>query len=289
MDGPAEFLRVYGKFGFVEADGTTGIVPWKNITLPPDLPLVAGAISDLYPKSGGKPIDGVFVLDPSAIAALMQITGPIRLQELQRPLTAANTQAFIERGQYELPQQERLDLIDVIAQTTVSELLAGSMPSPPALGHIFGPVIADGGLMAWSANADEEALFTALRMDGSFATLAGDDEVYLAVNNAGANKIDAYARRTVEVDDVGATIVLSNDAPPSGLADYVIGNQDDLPWGTNWARYTIYSTWAIAEFRLDGEVLAVSTDEEFGRHAYTVYLAIAPQSTVTLTATFAPA
>ncbi|MEQ1702469.1 MAG: DUF4012 domain-containing protein, partial [Ilumatobacteraceae bacterium] len=288
MGGPADFLRVYGGFGFVEADGTTGVVPWKNITLPPDLPLVAGAISDLYPKSGGQPIDGVFVLDPSAIAALMEITGPIQLAELQRPLTADNTQAFIERGQYELPQQERLDLIDVVAQTTVRELLSGSMPSPPTLGRIFGPVIADRGLMAWSANPEEQEFFTALRMDGSFGTLAGDDEVYVAVNNAGANKIDAYARRTITVDDTGAIIVLSNDAPPSGLADYVIGNQDALPWGTNWARYTIYSSRVIVEFTLDGEPLAVSNNEEFGRHAYTVYLAVPPESELTLTLTFAP-
>ena len=35
----------------------------------PDFPTVAQVISQLYPQSGGRPVDGVFVLDPQAIAA----------------------------------------------------------------------------------------------------------------------------------------------------------------------------------------------------------------------------
>ena len=48
VTGPADFVENYGRFGLVEADGTTSLVPWKNITVAPDLPMVAQVIAEQF-------------------------------------------------------------------------------------------------------------------------------------------------------------------------------------------------------------------------------------------------
>jgi hypothetical protein len=46
ITGPAEFIKHWGRFGFVDPkDGTTGVVPWANITMAPDFPSVAQVIA----------------------------------------------------------------------------------------------------------------------------------------------------------------------------------------------------------------------------------------------------
>ena len=49
----------------------------------PDLPDVAQVIRELYsgayPDMGGDHIDGVLVVDPSGLAALLNFTGPIQV------------------------------------------------------------------------------------------------------------------------------------------------------------------------------------------------------------------
>lgn len=288
VTGPADFVENYGRFGLVEADGTTSLVPWKNITVAPDLPMVAQVIAELYPQSGGRRIDGVFVLDPSAIASLLRFTGPIRVDGLDRPLNANTAQEFIERGQYELPQEQRLDLLEVIARSAVERLLTSSLPAPTELARTFGPVVAAGGMMAWSPLPAEEALFTGIGMDGSFESRAHGAPVVVVADNAGANKIDAYATRTLTVDGDTVTIDLANAAPGSGLPAYVIGNKVNRPDGTNYARYTLYTEREVASLQVDGADLPASRSNEFGRFAYTFYLAIDPASSRRLTVRLVP-
>jgi hypothetical protein len=57
--------------------GTTEVEAWSNITMAPDFPTVAQVITELYPQSGGRQIDGVFSIDVFGISGLLEMTGPI--------------------------------------------------------------------------------------------------------------------------------------------------------------------------------------------------------------------
>ena len=38
---------------------------------------MAEAVRQMWPQSGGQPLDGVLYLDPETLAALMHLTGPV--------------------------------------------------------------------------------------------------------------------------------------------------------------------------------------------------------------------
>ncbi|HAP76616.1 MAG TPA: hypothetical protein DCR14_11080, partial [Acidimicrobiaceae bacterium] len=254
--------------------GTTGRVPWKNITMPPDLTVVGPVMAELYPQSGGSPIDGVFVVDPAGIAALMRFSGPVRVDGLDRALTSATVEQFILKDQY-LSMEGRTDLLDAIARTVVADVLQTSLPEPTRLARTFGPLVPTRGVMAWSTHPDEQALFTDLAMDGSLATWMGDDEAVIARNNGGANKIDIYVTEEWEATADGVRVTFTNTAPATGLPDYVIGNTVGLPSGTSRTRYTLYTRREVVTLTVNGrdQPVAVATEQGFFAYTFVVDLA----------------
>ena len=292
--GPQEFIDHWGRFGFVDpVDGTTGLVPWSNITMAPDFPMVAQVIAELYPQSGGRQIDGVFYLDPEAMAKLVSITGPLTVDGVAAPITAANFVKFIVKDQYLIAtKDQRVELLDVIAHTVVEKLFATSLPPPADLARLFGPLARQDRLMAWSATPAEEDLFQRVGMAGAFPQLNGADGVAVTVDNASGNKIDAYLHVDVKYDAVRGsggdttgtvTVKLTNSAPASGLPAYVTGNLVNLPEGTNHTFLTVYTALAVTDATLDGQPVGLESSETFGWNSAATFLDIAPGQSRTLT------
>lgn len=280
MSDAADFLRLYGQYGFVQPDGTTGLVPWKNITMSPDLPSVAAAIAELYPQSGGQPIDGVYVLDTAAIAALTRLTGPIVVDGTA--LGPSNTEEFLLRGQYLLGKDRRLDVLDEIARTVVDRLLTGALPEPTTVARVFGPLAQTRSLMAWDRDPDVQAVFAEAGMDGTLAAWIGDDELVVSMNNGGGNKIDAYAELTVDSDESGGVVVLRNGAPSTGLPSYVIGNLVGLPSGTSRTILTFYTRRPVLTVLRDGSPVEAAHDVEVGLYTTIVVADVAAGSATTI-------
>jgi hypothetical protein len=310
ITGPQEFIERWGGFGFVDpVDGTTGIEMWGNVTMPPDLPMVADVISQLYPQSGGRELDGVFVMAPEAVAALMSYTGPVELPALEpggAPLTigAADVARFITQDQYVTfgdPAANsglRADAVETIARTTLARLLGSALPPPAQLGRDFGPLASAGKLLAWSPVADEELLFQRVRLAGAFPALDGADGIAVTVDNAGANKLDAYLQvdtmHTTVFDPTSATtngttvVTLTNtldparavgtpEAPP--LPDYVVGNPYDLEPGTNIARVVVYTALEPSAVSVDGRAVQPTYERGFGTWYATVVFVEVPAGT----------
>ncbi len=294
ITGLDEFAAHWGRFAFIKgAAGTTEEVAWSNVTMPPDFPTVAQVISQLYPQSGGRPVDGVFALDVKTIAALMQYTGPIQLDGVEQPLTSDNAAQFILKDQYLISDQVgRVDLLDEIARTVVQRLLTSSLPPPAELARTFGPLAQQGRLMAWSADPAEQDVFSRVRMAGTFPALAGGDGIAVTLDNDGPNKADAYLEMAVEyrieADDVDgrqratAIVTLTNRAPPSGLPDVVIGNELGLPRGTNRTWLSVYTALPMSAVSVDGQASGMETAQVFGWNVASGYLNIPPGATMTV-------
>jgi hypothetical protein len=91
-------------------------------------------MAELYPQSGGQHVDGVFHLDVTAIAALLQFTGPLTIEGIVEPLTAENAAGFLHTEQYEIAEAtERIDLLERLAETAVRRLLTSTLPPPAEL------------------------------------------------------------------------------------------------------------------------------------------------------------
>ena len=106
--------------------------------------------------------------------------------------------------------------------------------------------------------------------------------------NAGGNKIDVFQKRTVRYDaqvdpatgavDATATVTVRNEAPASGLPDYVIGSFPDnpLPLGTSRVLLSVYSPHTLRSASVDGQPVELLRDEELGHNVFTAQLDIPP-------------
>lgn len=289
ITGPADYVNRYGRFG----------VDWRNITMSPDFPSIAQVAAELYPQATGRQVDGVMSVDPVALAAFLNFTGPIRVSGAPVALDARNAALFLLRDQYlELSDNPaRINVLEELAKATFDRLTAIDLPSPRSLGTTLGPVVEQGHLQVMTFGAHEESFLDRLGITGRLPAVVGD---FLAVTstNAAGSKIDVFARRTLGYDvrwdratgriDATVTITISNDAPASGLPDYVIGNglartpEEALPKGWNKSFITLYTPWDHTTVTLDGEPSGLERYDELGRHALGTFIDIGPGATRTL-------
>jgi hypothetical protein len=288
LDAPPDYLYRYGPHKPQE------IV--RDITLSPDMPSVAQAIRSVYPQTrDGGPIDGVIAMDPYAVAAILRLTGPIHLTQLDEPLTNDNAADILLRRQYEQfdgAWDDRIELLDEAARSAFDALTNLRSVEPARWSEVLGPIVAQRRLMVSLNRRDEQQLVERLHLDGAFPKVEGGDFFALVTQNGGNNKIDYYLHREVDYradwdPDTGAlhataTITLRNEAPASGLPGYVIRNRGDSgqPDGTNWLGLNVYSPHRLEGATVDGQLLKLGTSPEFGLNVHHGYLAVPAASTV---------
>jgi hypothetical protein len=304
-DDMEEFLDRYGRIGFANRPGGVASPQiWQIVTASPHFPSTGEVIAQLYPQSGGRPIDGVFALDAKAMAAMLEFTGPISAAELPddvdiaglpAELHADNAEQFLLFDQYlrfEDDNPDRIDALEVLSTLTVERLLAGALPGPTDLGRVLKPLASNGHLAAWMVDPDAQDLITTMGFDRALPALDGGDGVALALNNGSGNKIEVFLgadvtyRRSID-PDTGLlqgvlTVDLTNDAPAGGLPRYVIGNSVGLPLGSNRLLVSMYAPFPYNAATLDGEPVEMTLDTEQGWSLMGHTVDIAPGDTRTL-------
>jgi hypothetical protein len=290
-----EYLSQYGAYVLSDPDtGTVGPGVWTNLTVSAHFPWVAETIAELYPQSGGKELDGVFVMDVFAIAQLMRITGAVSVTDLGIDITPDNALQYLLRDQYLVELDDRVDLLETLARTTIDRSLSGALPSPPKLAALMSPMARQHRLAAWARRPEEQAVFRNANMTKELLPEPDDHLIGYSLYNGNGNKIDAYLEGDAEVDldvDVRAGTAagklwlnLRNTAPASGLPDYVIGNLVGLPRGTNRIIVTVYSTSPIVEMYDEAGAASWVPGTERGLYTAAMTLEIPPGGMATVTA-----
>jgi UDP-N-acetylmuramyl pentapeptide phosphotransferase/UDP-N-acetylglucosamine-1-phosphate transferase len=274
---------------------------WQNLSATPDVPTFAEAIASSYPllPTGG-PVDGVIVLDPFALAALLELTGPITVPDWPEPITSENAAQILMFDHYDRLTEEQIDSFqgDVI-DAVVEGLTSGSLPSFSQIASVLGPQVSGGHLRLWSPESDPQALFERIGADGALGRRpAGSDFIQLVTQNDGENKIDWFTRRTLAYDatfdpatgqvQATATVTVANTAPASGVSDYVIGEVGGptLP-GEHELEVTLYSPHRPVEVTdADGTRLPVTVGQEQGLFSVTVHLEIPAGGEASVVASF---
>jgi hypothetical protein len=285
LSGPPEYLARYGRFR-----------PWQylqDVTFSPDLPTVAAVMAELYPQSGGRPVDGVIVADPYGLAALLKLTGPIRVEGAPQRLTADNVAQFLVKDQYLQfgETAQRREFLEDVGRETFDQLVNGSLPGPRRLASALGPAVEERRLMMYAFDPAQERFLSHLGVAGEAPRPEGADGLMLVTQNWGQNKIDVFLRRDVDYQvtydpatgevEGTVTVTLHNDAPSSGLPDAIIGSNDlGLPLGTNSLYLSVYTPHHLQEARLDGERIGVEFQRELGWAVYSRFVKIPPGGSV---------
>jgi hypothetical protein len=243
-DDPARWERYGGAELFV------------NMTRTPDFPTAADRMLRHWEITRGQTLDGMVMVDPFALEALLEITGPVDVPGYGIVLDTESVVAFVANEAYALFDRpdERQQVLGDVAAAAFGRLLGGNaITGAEEVVDTLGDLVAGGHLVLYATDPDTQAAF---RRAGLAGQLGARDEhttgdlVNLVVNNGGANKVDFYAQRTIELETrlladgearSDLRFVLENDAPSDGRTKYVIGpNNPTLEAGDNLANISLY-------------------------------------------------
>lgn len=268
---------------------------WQNVTGTSDFPTVAAIARDMWPQSGGGPLDGIIYTDVEGLAAVLRLTGPVPVAGLEAPVSADTVGHFVTIDQYERFEGEadRKDRVVDIGREVFRRMTSLDQGNARAIVDAFAPVLAEGRLLLESGRPEEQRLFTDLGVAGSMPRPGGGDLLAVRTTNAGANKIDALLYREIDyrvtVDPVTGRatatldVTLANRAPDAGLPAYVIGNDKGLPVGSNLLLLEVATPLGLERATLGSVAMAVSQAAEYGCNVYRAFLWIPAGQQVTAT------
>ncbi len=208
---------------------------WGLVGLSPRFETTAQLVADMWSETGGIDVDGVLWTDPFALAAILEVTGPVETEE--GTLTADNVVDVLLNGQYlDLPLDNagntlRKERLATIAPAILVAMLERDIDEV-ALVRALARVVNGRHIMAWSPRTSEERLWEEAGMAGHLE----EDSLLVSVVNRGPNKLDYYlpmdSRLTIireaESTSVEVEVTLTNETPP-GLPAYVAGPVGDTP------------------------------------------------------------
>lgn len=159
---------------------------YQNVAVSPRFEVVADMAARMWEANHTEPIEGVLSVDPSALAAIVSLTGPVTLND-GRQLAAGDIARFAASDQYAIAEndEERHRLLGELAATVVNSLATVSPTPEQLLDALRAPVQARQ-LKLW---AREPVVQQAWARLGASATMTGSD-VLVSVSNYNANKLD---------------------------------------------------------------------------------------------------
>jgi hypothetical protein len=226
----AEYERNYGDYF------TRG--PWSNANMTPDAPTAATVLERLYEAATGDRVHGAILADPHAFSLLMSVSGPAEVPKTGITVDAGSVVDFVTNEAYSLfhVSSERKRVLGAVAGAVLGRFLGpGTIGDPIAAGQALVEAAGRGHLVLHATDPEVQAGLEAAGVAG--ALRRPGDLFAVVANNAGGNKIDFYARRTVRYSvelfpdgsSAGtARVRLDNTAPASGQPRYVIGPYEFL-------------------------------------------------------------
>jgi Protein of unknown function (DUF4012) len=288
LKAPRDYVLRYGRFSPERV--------WQNVNASPDVPTVGAVAASLLEQGPFGPVDGVVTVDPKGLAAVLRITGPIRVPGWPEEVTADNVVKTTLHDAYvyfEGNDEARETFLGDVADAAWDAFSDRDLGSPASVIKELAKATRTKHLTLWFKDPKAERLAKRGGTDGAVPRVP-PDLVMVTTGNAAQNKIDYFLERRLQYDldlfprDDGDTVDargrlnvdLHNSAPASGLPSYVIGsNRPDYAAGENGTFFSAYSPLDLRSARLDGEKTGVEYQRELGRRVYSRFLRIPAEST----------
>jgi hypothetical protein len=274
---------------------------WASFNPSPHFPTTA-ALAAAGMQAMGQPIDGVIAVDPEAVAAMLQITGPVTA--MGKTVTADDVARFFTVDAYSeyLDSQERDDVSMALVEATFEALLAANWRAEDLLDAMRRPV-EERRVLAWSVD-EAEADWLATTALGGWLPDEPGSVIAVTFNNLGGNKLDAFLTTEVDYEPgrcptnsfqrSAVRVSMLND-PPAGLPDANYGFFDlqrvevpDAPKGTNRLLVQVYAPVGAnyQRSRLDGVDVPMYVGRERNRPMWWTNIDFAPGQERTLDVEF---
>ncbi|MBW3619531.1 MAG: DUF4012 domain-containing protein [Actinobacteria bacterium] len=266
-------------------DAFGGSGTWKNLNLTPDFPSAAEAIEALWERTGHDPVDGTIVVDPFALAALVELSGPVELPD-GTALIGGDVVAYVTNEAYaDLGSgDERKGLLGEVAGAALLGFLdaASGDTARESLGTLS-ELVADGHLLVHSRHPDVQQGLAAVGADGALPDPEGDF-LAVVVNSATNAKVDYYTGRSiayrVQLLGDGAArseleVTFDNDAPAEGRPQHVLGpNVAGLDVGDNRFVLSTYCATSCELEEADDGLYGTVLEDELGHPVATTWVEV---------------
>ena len=167
---------------------------WRNLMLSPQFPVAAQLATTMWEAGGRAPVDGVIVVDPVTVRALLAATGPVTAGG--REISARNVVKELTHDQYAryrganaFALNARRENLGAIAAAAFAALETTQW-SPERLASGLANAAKGRHLLLWSKAPGEQRGWRAARVDGRMAP----DSLLASVLNRGGNKLDYWMR-----------------------------------------------------------------------------------------------
>lgn len=267
---------------------------FRNANMSPDFPTVAGVLSAMWEQGTGQPVDGVIAVDAIGLNHLLELVGPVSSPEVGEITSGNFLDLALNEAYIRFPEkEERSSFLLEVGREVWSRLLNGNFSNARQVVDAFGQMAATKRIQVYAPGEQER--IERLGISGALEPVEGDDYLMLVGQNAGGNKLDYYAERSltyrVDLTDPDRPrgelqVQVHNPAPDSGLPRYVIGpNTDDLPAGLNRLITSVYGPefTGVTGVQVDGEPSGIETYEELGLGVVSKVLDTPAGATTTMT------
>ena len=224
---------------------------WGAFNLTPHFPLTA-SLAAAGMDELGTPVDGVIAVDPAAVAAMLQVTGPVTAAG--KTITADDVERFFTVDVYsEYPDStERDDVSMALVRAVVESFLTASW-EPTQLADALRLPVEESRLLVWSEDEAEQEWLVGTPVGGSVPDQPGS-VIAVAFNNTAENKMDAFLSTAVDyapgrcptasVQTSSLSVSMANDPPvalPSEGGNYGFVGRPDAPVGSTELLVMIYA------------------------------------------------
>ncbi len=177
ITGQPEYLR---RYGYLQPARFL-----QNMSASPDFPTVSDVAEQLYPQAGGTKVDGVLYVDPYALAALLELTGPVTADGVSVPLTSKNAADFLLHGQYLATPNpnDRSDVLSNAAEATFKALTTRKLPTISAITDTLSPLVHQRRLLMTSTETDANRYLASIGLTGAFPAASGGDLFSVRTSN----------------------------------------------------------------------------------------------------------
>jgi hypothetical protein len=255
----------------------------------PHFPAAAQELLRAWRAAGRPRPDGVVAIDPLAMRALLEATGPVVVPGYGR-LDAGNCVRRITRdAEVRWPDPaERRRHHEGLLDALVARFLGG--PDLVTTGRVLGAAGPRRNVQVYAADASLQGVLARHRLDGSLADPDGD---YLAVHtrNRNGSRVDAFQRRSIRQvvrlaadgsAEVSRTVTVVNAVPAGEPAQPAAGP------GASSRAAAVLATYlppgaALTAATLDGRPVRPATATERGRPLLLVDLDLGRGQSATLT------
>ncbi|PFG37388.1 capsular exopolysaccharide synthesis family protein [Flavimobilis soli] len=238
----------------------------QNPTMNPDFPRAAQAFQAMWEERQGLRVDGVLATDPVALAALLEVTGPVVVPASGTELSAENAvQVLLSDTYADVEGNESQDLFFQQAAVAVFDAVT-SVSDARALMEPLAGSAREGRLLMWSADEAEQGHLDGTVLGGNLTGARGTSPVVgVYLNDSLSSKMTYYLEtethlRTdacgADAPSLGLDLTLRSTAPAgaAGLSDWVSGWSD----GTQLYNVLVYAPTggSIGKVTIDGEEIA---------------------------------